>query len=187
VKARCQRIERNPRRSDRTLPTYSVKVGFQLPGDRYYQNFEEKPGFSEVVVLEISLNDVLCETIEQRLSPTTRPIRACSLEDILAEKLRALLQQPIRNRNRPQDVYDIASRTTEPGALIDVEKVSEFLVRKCEPRGIAPRKSSYDESVQRLARQMYDQEIEAQAADFIPFDQAWAEVLAFVGRLSIPD
>lgn len=36
-----------------------------------------------------------------------RRIRAYSLTDLVAEKLRALLQQPVRDRYRRQDVYDI--------------------------------------------------------------------------------
>lgn len=36
-----------------------------------------------------------------------RRIRAYSLTDLVAEKLRALLQQPARNRYRRQDVYDV--------------------------------------------------------------------------------
>lgn len=101
-----------------------MKVCFQLPGDRYYQNFDERPSFSEIVELEISLNDVLCEAFERKLTESRKPLRVCSLEDILAEKLRALLQQLIRGRNRPQDVYDVASRMRERGGKVDVEKVT---------------------------------------------------------------
>jgi predicted nucleotidyltransferase component of viral defense system len=187
VKSRCQSIHRNPKNKERTLPTYRVKVCFQLPGDRYYQNFEQREQFPEVVELEISLNDVLCETIEKRLSSTTKPVRVCSLEDILAEKLRALLQQLIRGRSRPQDVYDIASRMREFGASIDLGKVSEFLLRKSGARNIEPRKSSYNESVRQQAMVNYDEEIKAQATVFIPFEEAWAEVLQVVSRLSIPE
>lgn len=187
VKARCQAIRRKPPRPEQTLPTYNVKICFQLPGDRYYRDFEARGQFSEVIELEISLNDVLCETIEYRLSPTTRPVRVCSLEDIVAEKLRALLQQTIRNRSRPQDVYDIASRVRESGPSIDVQKVSEFLIRKSWARGIRPRKSSFGEAVRGSAAVRYEEQIRAQTAEFIPFDEAWAAVLSFVGRLSIPE
>lgn len=163
-----------------------MKICFQLPGDKYYQNFERRGQFPEVVELEISLNDVLCETIEKQLSDTTKPVRVCTLEDILAEKLRALLQQPIRGRSRPQDDYDIASRMREFGALIDLVKVSEFLVRKSRARDISPRKSSYGEPVRQKAMVNYDEEIKAQATEFIPFDEAWEVVLLMVSQLSIP-
>lgn len=187
VKARCQSVRRNPKKPEATLPTYGIKVGFQLPGDRHYQNFDERPSFAEVVELEISLNDVLCETIEWKLDESAKPIRVCSLEDILAEKLRALLQQVIRGRNRPQDVYDIASRMRERGADVDLAKITRFLIAKANARGIDPRKSSFDERARGLALENYDVEINAQATTFIPFDEAWAEVLSLVDRLGIPD
>jgi predicted nucleotidyltransferase component of viral defense system len=187
VKARCQKVNRNPKNPQATLPTYAVTVCFQLPGDRYYQNFDERKNFAEVVELEISLNDVLCETIEQRLSATTHPVRVCSLEDILAEKLRALLQQLIRGRNRPQDVYDIASRMREMGDKVDILKVTKFLISKSDARGIEPRKSSYNDEVRNFALVNYEVEIRAQATAFIPFDEAWAEVISLVSRLTIPD
>ncbi len=187
VKSRCQSVNRNPRRQDATLPTDSVKVCFQLPGDRYYQNFDDRKSFAEVVDLEIILNDVLCETIQRQLSASTKPVRICSLEDILAEKLRALLQQLIRRRNRPQDVYDIASRMQEFGDKVDTAKVAQFLISKSAARGIEPHKSSYNHEVRKLALENYEVEIRAQATAFIPFDEAWKEVLSLVSRLNIPD
>ena len=187
VKARCQSIRRNPKQPERTHPTYEIKVCFQLPGDRHYKDFDHRPRFPEVVELEISLNEILCESIPKRLSPATQPVRICSLEDILAEKLRALLQQIPRGRSRPQDVYDIASRTREFRASIDLGKVSAFLLRKSEARNITPQKRSFDESVRRQATINYEEEIRAQTTEFLPFDEAWAEVLNVVSQLSIPE
>ena len=187
VKARCQSVNRNPKKPEATLPTYAIKVCFQMPGDRYYQNFDERKSFAEVVELEISLNDVLCETIQAKLSANSEPVRVCSLEDILAEKLRALLQQLIRKRNRPQDVYDIASRMRDFRDTVDVAKVSKYLLDKSRARGIAPKKGSYNNEVRAFAAAVYDVEIKANAKVFIPFDEAWAEVLALVARLSLPE
>jgi hypothetical protein len=161
VKARCQSIHRNPPKRDRTLPTYNVKVCFQLPADRYYQNFAERKQFAEVIEVEISLNDVVCETILWKPSPSGNAIRSCSLEDQIAEKLRALLQQVPRNR-------------------------SDFLLRKSEGRIDSPRKSSFDDEVRRRAEAVYAKEISAQTSAFIPFEEAWREVLQLVRELSIP-
>jgi predicted nucleotidyltransferase component of viral defense system len=187
VKARCQSIHRNPPGLDKTFPTYNMKVCFQLPGDRYYQNFDDREYFAEVIELEISLNDIVCETISWKLSASQAPIRGCSLEDQIAEKLRALLQQVSRNRSRPQDAFDIASRVREHRDKLDVAKISDFLLRKSEGRIISPRKSSFDAEVRRRAETVYDAEIRPQTSAFIPFDDAWAEVLQLVSQLSIPE
>ena len=80
------------------------KVCYQLPGDRYYQNFDEGRKSAQVIEPEISLNDIICETVSWKPDESSEPLLRCSLEDNLAEMLRALLQQPIHNRSRPQDV-----------------------------------------------------------------------------------
>jgi predicted nucleotidyltransferase component of viral defense system len=187
VKARCQSIHRKPPGHDKTMPTYSLKVCYQLPGDRHYQNFDERKSFSEVVEIEISLNDVLCETDERELQASTKPLRVCTLEDILAEKLRALLQQIPRKRSRPQDVFDIASMVRRHGASLDLGKVASFLVRKSEARDIVAAKPAFNASVRERALVGYEEQIRPFTTEFIPFDEAWEEVLALVARLSIPD
>jgi predicted nucleotidyltransferase component of viral defense system len=187
VKARCQSTKRNPVNPARTLPTYRIKICFQLPGDKYYKNFEERAHFSEVVEIEISLNDIVCETIQWQPSSSDKTIRSCSLEDQIAEKLRALLQQIPRNRSRPQDVFDIASRFQTHGANLDLTKISEFLLRKSQGRISSPRKSSFDDEVKKRAEAVYDEEIRHQTSEFIPFDEAWADVLQLVRLLPLPE
>ena len=190
VKARCQSIHRKPPGVDKTMPTYSIKVCYQLPGDRYFQNIDERLAagktLSEVVEVEISLNDVLCETGDEQFTPESKPLRVCTLDDIIAEKLRALLQQIPRNRSRPQDVFDIASMARKHPGLIDVAKVSAFLLRKSEAREIVATKVAFNDEVKVKAEATYNDEVEPFTTEFIPFDEAWAEVLALVVRLTIP-
>ncbi len=187
VKARCQSIHRRPPGLDKTFPTYIIKVCYQLPGDKHYQSFVERKNLSEVVEVEISLNDVLCETSQRELHETAKSVRVCTLDDIIAEKLRALLQQIPRNRSRPQDVFDIASMVRRHGTTIDLGKVSTFLVRKSQARGIVPTKCAFDESVRGRAAWNYAEEIRPFTTAFIPFEEAWTEVLRLVSRLTIPD
>lgn len=130
VKLRVQRVKRDPQRSEATTPTWDVTVGFQFPGDRHFADFEQHArSFNEVVVIEISINDVVCESMTSAIGEhgATR-IRVCALEDILAEKLRALLQSPIRNRERHQDVYDIARMVRQHDAGLNRTKIAAFLI-----------------------------------------------------------
>jgi predicted nucleotidyltransferase component of viral defense system len=191
VRARCQSIHRKPPGVEKTKPTYSIMVCYQFPADRYFQNIDERlttgKHFSEVVEVEISLNDVLCETGDEQLSAGSRTLRVCTLEDILAEKLRALLQQIPRKRSRPQDVYDVASMVRKHSELIDIGKVSSFLLRKSEARQIVATKGAFNEAVRERAAASYDAEVRDFTTEFIPFDEAWGEVLDLVLRLSIPD
>jgi predicted nucleotidyltransferase component of viral defense system len=187
IKARCQSIHRKPPGFDKTRPTYVIKVCYQFAGDRYFQNFEERKSFSEIVEVEISLNDVVCETCERELHPSAKPVRVCTLDDIIAEKLRALLQQIPRKRSRPQDVFDIASMVRSHSDAIDLGKVSAFLIQKSEAREIIATKSAFDESVREKAEVNYEAEIRPFTTEFIPFVEGWGEVLRFVAKLRIPE
>jgi predicted nucleotidyltransferase component of viral defense system len=189
-KLKCQRVKRNPARKDATLPTYSIGVGYQFPGDRHFADFEQPHRMANAVVeLEVSLNDIVCETERHRLSPDEPgELQVCSLEDIIAEKLRALLQQIPRNRTRPQDVFDIASRVTALGDALNLQKVTDYLLRKSAPRDITATKAAFaDPEVKRRAATDYETSLQLTQTTLPPFENAWATVLELVSKLGIPE
>jgi predicted nucleotidyltransferase component of viral defense system len=182
VKAKCQRVKRNPASPLATLPTYDVSVGYQFPSDAYFNSFENR-NVPTVVPIEISFNDLVCETTGWS---GVQSLQVCSLEDILAEKLRSLLQQKIRNRNRSQDVYDIAKNIRR--SAVDRSKIGCYLRRKAQVRDIEAQKSSFDDTIRDMAASEYDTRIREEAPrDFIPFEDAWQDVLSLVHSLDIPD
>lgn len=186
LKLRCQRVKRNPPGVDKTMPTYEITVAYQFPNDRHYIDFDSREQINTIIPLDISFNDVVCETSDEQLDPNYDvSIKVCVLEDILAEKLRALLQQPIRNRHRREDVYDISRLVKTEKERIDKKKVAEFFTKKSTARRIQARKSAFDEEVRNRARFDYDKLFEE--PDFIPFDEAWQRILDFVSSLDIPD
>lgn len=190
VKLRCQAVKRNPKSPAATHPTYSIKIGYQFPGDSQYGDFLASGKMvSTVVEVEISLNDIVCEITQNEYAhPFSGEIRVqvCALEDIIAEKLRALLQQPIRNRNRKQDVYDIAQMLRKNGANLSRHKIADYFVRKAGARGINVRKSAFDEDVRRRAQFEYETLFSVIDPDFIPFEDAWRRVTDLVNELDIP-
>lgn len=189
VKAKVQRVKRNPPGSDKHYPTYEVTIGYQFPGDRHFSDFWDstKP-LPTVVDLEISINDVVCAELAVQLDPGREStIRVCTLEDILAEKLRSLLQQRIRNRRRKQDVYDIATMLRAYSTVVNPARISDYLLRKTLARSIDPRKSQFDEEIRSRAAFEYESLFDDQIPDFIPFDEAWAMVLSLVQKLTIPE
>jgi predicted nucleotidyltransferase component of viral defense system len=189
IKMRCQSTKRNPPGAGKTFPTYQVKVSFQFPADRHFADFEQVAGpFNPVVEMEISLNDVVCETSGVRLSDQDAcSIRVCVLEDILAEKLRALLQQRIRKRQRRQDVYDIARMLRLHERELNLGKIGTYLLAKAKARDVPVARGEFDGEIRRYAAFEYETLFSATDPEFIPFDEAWAEVLRLVGRLDIPD
>ncbi len=187
VKAGCQRVRRNPPSPAATRPTYDVAVGYQLPGDRYFHDFGGRP-VSTVINLEISFNDLVCETTTLSLrEEDSAKLKLCALDDIVAEKLRALLQQAPRKRNRPQDVYDIAFCSREFHRELNLASIAKYLQEKSVVRNIAVSKSAFNEEIRDLAARDYDMRIQPMAGvGFIPFDEAWEAVLSLVDSLDIP-
>jgi len=114
-------------------------------------------------------------------------LRVATIEDIVAEKLRALLQQPIRNRERRQDLLDIAI-ILQGERTLDRERVSAFLLEKAAARDVPVSRAAFREpEVKRRAGADYDElEVTTRVA-FIPFDAAYRSLLAFVEELDIPE
>jgi predicted nucleotidyltransferase component of viral defense system len=188
IKTKCQRVKRNPTREGATRPTYQITIGYQFPDDRYYHSFEERI-VQPVIDVEISINDKVCESNSVSLTSDSRnKLRVCNLEDIIAEKLRALLQQPLRNRNRGQDVFDIAWNYRENKSHLDYAKIGIFLQAKSEIRDVEAKRSAFNADVSGRAAYEYDTRIQKQAGKaFIPFEEAWALVIDLVTELNLPD
>ena len=111
-----------------------------------------------------------------------------TIEDILAEKLRALLQQTIRNRNRAQDLLDIAVCLQEsPIGVIDPERVGRFLLQKAAARDVPVSVAAFREAnLISRTRQDYDSLRATTRTFFIPFNDALEQLHTFVETLSIP-
>lgn len=175
---------------DATHPTFELKIAYQMRGDRYYENFDIHNSIPLTIVVEISFGDVMCETREVTLPSTRYTLAMCTLEDIIAEKLRALLQQIVRNRNRCQDVYDIAYYYGKSSVKLDYEKIARFFIEKgavrIEEQNLHVAKSAFNDEVREKARQGYES-LQIPVADRIEFDKAWEDVLAVVDKLDIPE
>lgn len=101
-------------------------MGYALPDeDRLRQRMGQGEPSSHAIKLDVSLNEPIGASRLIQMGPEFH-LRVATVEDIIAEKLRALLQQPIRNRQRRQDLLDIAVILREHLAF-DRGLVAEFL------------------------------------------------------------
>ena len=137
------------------------------------------------VQLEISVNEVIGAREPCNLGGEFA-IHVCTVEDIFAEKLRAFLQQRPRNRERAQDVLDIAS-LLEAGVPIRPEVVAEFLLEKARARGIEVSQEAFrDPELAERARSNYEALEGSCRNRFPPFEVALGRVLGFVASLRLP-
>lgn len=165
----------------RQHPSLEIKIG--------YSRKKKSPPYSDVVKLEISLNDIICEY--QYFQEGTSRLRVSSLNDIIAEKLRAILQQIERDRYRPRDVFDIWFFHTKIPDMFDYGKISNFFEIKSKGKlraeMINKQAFRHDDIKKRASR---DYTLLNDTISGIPlpsFDEAFTEVLHVVDRLSIPD
>jgi len=102
-------VRQQPPGADKTFITYSARVGYGLPDEaRLLIRMAINQPSPHVIPIDISLNEPICGSTFFDVDEDHKQLRISTLEDIVSEKLRALLQQPIRNRNRRQDLLDIA-------------------------------------------------------------------------------
>ncbi len=184
---RIQKVDRQPPGEDKTFVTYRVTIGYALPDDlRNRERIAKEQPCPNVIPLDVSLNEPVCATQPVDVQSVYR-LRVSTREDIVAEKLRALLQQPIRNRNRRQDLLDIAV-LLRSGVDLDRAKVAEYLLLKAGARDVSVSRAAFkDPDVEQRARMDYDELRVTTRASFIPFDEAFRELLVLVGELDIPE
>lgn len=182
------RIRQQPPGADRTFFTLEARIGYALADEpslrRRILAGDSSPN---VVPLEVSVNEPICGVDLHQFDPAFAPLRVSTIEDIVAEKLRALLQQPVRNRTRRQDLLDIAVML-ERNSTLDCAKVARFMMAKAVSRNVPISKVAFhDPEIAMRARQGYDELSGTTRRVFIPFDEALALLLGFVDQLDIPE
>lgn len=65
--------------------------------------------------------------------PEDATVRAYSFNELLAEKTRALFE-----RSRPRDLYDVVHLLENAPDGLDLPRVRDLLIRKCESKGLVP-------------------------------------------------
>lgn len=181
------RARQQPRGTDKTFITYDVRIGYAHQDEiRLQARMAQGEKSTNVISLDISRNEPICATEIVPLDESHR-LRVATIEDIVAEKLRALLQQPIRNRERRQDRLDIAvTLRSNPG--LDPERVARFLLEKAAARSVPVSRAAFrNPEVARRAREGYNDLETTTRVAFVPFEDALALLLTFVGGLAIPE
>lgn len=181
-------IRRNPPGAEKTFVTYQARIGYALPDqDGLKRRLGEGRPSPQIVPVEVSINEPICGSTDIVLGTSEQKLRVSTVEDIVAEKLRALLQQPVRNRSRQQDLLDIALIVRERASL-DRGKVANFVQRKSASRDVDVSKAAFhNPEVANRARRGYNDLASTTRRVFIPFEEALALLLAFVNGLDIPE
>jgi hypothetical protein len=192
VDVRCavQRFEYKPRPQgfeESTAPALKLTIGYARQGTPDEERLKDGKS-TRVLQVDISFRETIVHASDITIQEPEVVIQAYDVEEILAEKIRALLQQPIRNRNRRQDVFDInwlITRYQPDGAMRDA--VLGSLSVKSADRDVETTRESMDNTeVRERARSEWNTmklEIGGQLPDF---DETFDSVLAFYRSLPWP-
>lgn len=166
-------------RPTRRFPALDIRVGY---GAR------RRKEYASVVYLEVSIEDIICDYEVTQLGDAT--VLVASLNDIIAEKLRAVLQQVPRDRRRPKDIYDIWYAVTCRSNALDLAQIAKYLIAKADGRLDRVAKAMFlDPDVRARSSAGYDQikDTLEDEAHFPDFDVAFEALIGLVARLKIPD
>jgi predicted nucleotidyltransferase component of viral defense system len=183
---RIQGIKKLPRSegfAEHKFPALQVTIASAKRGTQQEENLH-KGRAAQVVNLEISFRDQVYKSQELSLAGAGVSVQSFTLTELIAEKLRALLQQKIRHRNRRQDVYDIAfllERFIFTGG--DKALILQTFKSKCLSRNITPERDSIEDP-ELVARAHQDWDTLRQEIGALPsFDGCYALVKDFYESL----
>ena len=170
-------VVQNKRLSD-VLPTLLAEVG-------YTEDASAEPPYGTSVEMQATLSEVMCAWQEATLDGVR--ILVPTLEDLVADKLKVLLQQATRPQPRATDVWDLWHLLTTRSP--DARQVADFLERKCAvwpDLDVPTRRAFRRDAVREKAAEGYAALPEAHpelAAP--PFSEAFAEIVRFVDGLPL--
>jgi hypothetical protein len=172
---RLQGFQTNPaNRPEASFPSIELKIGHAYKGTPKHKRLLAGASPS-VVSIDFSLNECILE-IEPLEISVGESILVYGFTDLVAEKLRSLLQQPERNRYRRQDVYDLAKLLALEINEGEKRLILTSLLEKSRSRGIEPTVDSLsDPEVRRRAQADYGtlaDEVQEPLPDFASAYQA---------------
>lgn len=177
---RIQSFKVDPGR-DKTFVTLRLKIGYAEPGTSSHKKLEAKQS-PHVVGLDYSFRESIPE-LEMIEVADDGTLQVYGLSTLVAEKLRALLQQPIRDRGRRQDIYDLHFLLgTQPAlglATVRAQVLRDLKV-KCAERDITAKPTLFDEPrIRQHAEQNYGTLADELPPDTLPpFDESFSAVAA---------
>lgn len=182
------RVRQQPPGPGRTFITYEARIGYALQDQsELMTRMNLGQPSTQALSVDISINEVVCSAVDVTID-STRSLRICTIEDIIAEKLRALLQQSSRNRTRPQDLLDIAVCLRTHGRTdLSRQQIGHYLIEKSQARGItASREAFTNPDLRSRAHQNYAALAATTRVEFVPFDKAMDLLLGLVETLDLP-
>lgn len=174
-----------PNRPDVSFPTLQLRIAYADRQNSAAMRRLINKGAPTLVHVDYSFNEWVTDIEEHQVDGGA--LRMYAFHDLLAEKLRSVLQQPVRNRERYQDIYDLnlLLNTAEPITSADRAAVLEKLFQASLGRLDMPdRRALRDPRIVQLSQRQYGSALPQMVADSLPpFDVAYGVVQEFYESL----
>ena len=184
VDCRLQSYSVKPRRSNADFQTIQMTLGHAEKGTKKHSHLLAK-NCPDVVDVDYSFNEQT-ESIDQLRFSDGTVIYAYSFVDLVAEKMRALLQQEVRNRVRRQDAYDLF-RILKGNPVTDEALkglILDALKSKAASRGLTVQQESMaNKEIIERSKKEYPQLADEILEDLPPFDEVYGFVRSFYESL----
>jgi len=145
---RVQKLKKRPKPSlfeEADGPALSITIAYAIRGSKDEARLTAGQCI-QVLQVDLSFKEPLNNISSHNLDSTKIAINAYSLEDLMAEKIRSLLQQTDRDRFRRQDVYDISWLSENSDYSDDIKlKILTSLISKSHVKEIYPDINSIDD------------------------------------------
>lgn len=155
---------------DAQFPSIKMKIGYAYKSETKHKRLVAG-NCPTTINIDYSLNELM-PNIEEFDIGGGKILTAYSLTDLIAEKLRSVLQQVKRGRHRRQDIFDLYLLLDKFPDLDSYEKtkILQSLVVKAHSREIDPHPDSFrDEGIRNRSQADYHtlaDEIEGELPDF---------------------
>jgi len=180
-----QSAKLNPKAPSASFPTLKISIGYAPRSNPARIKRLQARQSPTIVQIDYSYDEAIYD-VEVLSLDNGAELQAYGFINLLAEKYRSLLQQPLRKRNRRQDVYDIYTliTTCDSLSLNEQGKLLKHMVNSCKARNIDPASDSMrNTQVKEMAANEYDSlanEIEGELPDF---EIAYQAVQGFYEKL----
>lgn len=176
-----------PDRPEVSFPTLQLKIGYASRASAGEMLRFTKGQSAKTVQIDYSFNEWASEVEHQSIDGGTLSMYA--YHDLIAEKLRSVLQQPLRNRSRFQDIYDICI-LLECAMITDEDKITILnkLREASEDRKVPMNQMAMrNQDVIDLSRRDYEAVAGLIPAKLPDFDVSYDVVRGFFESLPWPD
>ena len=178
----CKVIPAN--KPDASFPSVKMTIGYAYKGEKKHTRLMAKQSPTSISI-DYSLNELM-PNLEGLDVGQGEPLIAYALTDLIAEKIRSILQQVIRNRTRRQDIFDLILLLEKYPDLDREEKqrILSSLIEKSESREITPLIDSLDDAdIRERSQKDYHTLADEIEGDLPDFDKTYDAVNEFYKSL----